>query len=206
MTQEEDYERAGLEVKIWIDKLLSRDEAKKLFERMENEVLKPIGQDAAVINDPARPWLQPSLAKLDKMSVADKLTALKIKKTDLLWKTMEMYLGNNNVVAALTDQNYLALLCLVKGGMLPPDPDLMGYWQETEVFRGAEGYQTLAVRMGAELKSTFKCTIEPITAVTEINLDKRCLLKWQNLRHRQAGLRASSTMSSWRSPRVFGRM
>ena len=181
VTQEEDYERAGLEVKIWIDKLLSRDEAKKLYERMEKEVLKPIGQDAALINDPARPWLQPGLAKLDTMSVADKLTALKIKKTDLLWKAMEMYLGHNNVVASLTDQSYLALLCLVKGGMLPPDPDLMGYWQATEVYRCADGCQTLAAKMAAELVAKSRCTIRRNTAVTDIDLAKRVTLKWQNV-------------------------
>ena len=181
VTQEEDYERAGLEVKIWIDKLLSRDEAKKLYERMEKEVLKPIGQDAALINDPARPWLQPGLAKLDTMSVADKLTALKIKKTDLLWKAMEMYLGHNNVVASLTNQNYLALLCLVKGGMLPPDPDLMGYWQATEVYRCADGCQTLAAKMAAELVAKSRCTIRRNTTVTDIDLAKRVTLKWQNV-------------------------
>ena len=181
VTREEDYERAGLQVKVWIDRLLSRDEAQKLYERMEKEVLKPFGQDATFINDPARPWLQPGLAKMDKMSVADKLTALKIKKTDILWKAMEVLLGNNNVSASLADQNYLALLCLVKGGMLPPDPELMGYWQSTETYRCADGNQTLAIKMAAELVATHKCKILLGTAVTDINLAKRITLKWQNI-------------------------
>lgn len=187
VTREEDYERAGLEVRTWIDKLLSRDDAKKLYERMENEVLKPFGQDASLINDPAQPWLQSTLAKLDKESVADQLRARNIKKTDLLWRAMEMLLSNNNVVASLADQNYLALLCLISGGKFGNKEPYMGYWRETEVFRCAAGSQALATNMAHELQSKYKCKIQRGTKVTDINLAKRVTLKWENIHGKKQG-------------------
>ena len=178
---EDHYSRAGLELKIRIDKLLSRDEMEKLYDRIE-EVLKLIGKDARLVKDPVRPWLQPDLQKMDKMSVADKLVELKIKKGSRLWKAMEVFLGNDHV-ASLDDQNYLALLCLVKAGQFVndrDDPDLMGYWRETEVFRCADGNQMLAIGMAKALEDSKRCRIRRNTIVIDLDIEKRVTLKWKS--------------------------
>ena len=66
-----------------------------------------------------------------------------------LWMAAELLLENNNV-APLDQLNLLGLLCLVKGGQTGTiaastvGGRCMGYWNELEIYRCADGYQTLA--------------------------------------------------------------
>ncbi len=146
------YAKAGLELKLRLDKPLSMAEIEKLEKDLRDKILKPIAKLARQIKYPSRPWDQKGLEKFDKMSVADALGVLKIRKNGRLWKAMEM-LVLNNYVAPLHELNFLGLLCLVKGGpFTPKDTDLMGYWDELEIFRCADGNQKLATKMAAEIR------------------------------------------------------
>lgn len=189
LTGEEHYEVLGLEMKHRIDgKDIKPDEGKQVTEKME-AIFKEIGQDARQIKNPAEPWSQPQLQKFDSMSVADKLDQLKAKlKIDkLTLREMEIFLGND-LVTPLAKINYLALLCLVKAGQFgsdKEDPDLLGFWQQTETFRCTDGNQALVRRMAAKLadpKEKFKFTLLPKTPVTEIKIDpvnpRPVALKW----------------------------
>src|SRR5262249_4292323 len=64
------YEKAGLNVRLALDKLLSREEIRQL-DGYIGRVLKLIAEKATAITDPSQPWLQPSLQVYDNMSVAD---------------------------------------------------------------------------------------------------------------------------------------
>jgi monoamine oxidase len=172
------YAREGLAIKVWLDKLLSEKELRKLEKDML-KILTEISKDARGINDASQPWLEPKLEKFDKMSVGDKLKILKIKKTDRLWKAMEQFLTNNNV-APLEELNYLGLLCLVKGGNLGPDhKGMMGYWDELEIFRCADGCQKLATKMAYEITKNPKGKIELNAEVTHIDVKETVALQWK---------------------------
>jgi monoamine oxidase len=150
-TEDEHYQVFEYEPKVFIDRLLSEVEAKKLYEDMD-AILKKFGVDAAKIKDPSQPWLDTSLAPFDKMTVADKLAQLKINKTDLVYRGIELLLSND-LVTPLDKINYLALLCLVKAGQFGnEDTELMGFWEQTEVFRCTNGCQELVLKMAAQLK------------------------------------------------------
>src|SRR5262245_20182152 len=150
------YTREGLELQVRFDRPLSVDELEKLYKQM-TIVFKQIGRFASRIEDPSQPWSDSRLATLDKMSVADVLTKrFKIKKDGQLWKALEMLIRNNNV-APLEEMNFLGLLCLVKGGQFgKKDKDLLGYWEELEIFRCADGCQRLAIEMAAEIRKKRK--------------------------------------------------
>jgi monoamine oxidase len=112
------YQRAGLNVKLTLDKPLSMAEIINLGKRIDEAVLRPIARLASKIQfDPSRPWLQEQALKEYDISVADALAKYyKVdKKTDgRLWKAIEFLLVNNEV-APLEEMNFLGLLCKVKG-------------------------------------------------------------------------------------------
>jgi monoamine oxidase len=177
------YERAGLDIKLTLDKKLPVDEIRKLDEQMEKRVLEPIARLAGQIRDPSQPWLEPWLDKYDKMSVADALVQLYgIKRDERLWKAIEFKLVNDEV-APLDRMNFLGLLCKVKAGQdvrFSSDDigdlkellkrRLMRYWNELEIFRCADGCQTLATRMADEIKAEYGAKLHRGMAVTHINL------------------------------------
>lgn len=172
------YARVGLHVRVELDKLLTWPEVVQVATDMRDKILIPFGSDAKKIIDPAAPWAQTihakQIADWDRMSVAARLTALGIAKGSRIWMAMELLLCNNNV-APLEKLNYLGMLCLVRGNRLvgQPDDDLLGYWTELEIFRCANGCQTIAERMAKSIAGT----IEPNALVTSIDLDQRSL-KW----------------------------
>ncbi|HKQ79439.1 MAG TPA: FAD-dependent oxidoreductase, partial [Blastocatellia bacterium] len=80
-------------------------------------------------------------------------------------------------VAPLDEMNFLGLLCKVRGGQgerfgagLPPIP--MGYWDELEIFRCADGCQQLATEMEAEVRRKPGCRIDLDTMVKVIDIKK----------------------------------
>jgi monoamine oxidase len=157
------YHQAGLDVKLTLDKPLSVPEFERLSKDMEKRILEPIALLAKGIHDPSRPWKQRKLlAKFDAMSVQDALPKFcriakrtKGNKDERLWKMIEFKLVNDEV-SPLGDMNFLGLLCKVRGGQgkrfgagLPPIR--MGYWDELEIFRCADGCQQLAKAMSTEV-------------------------------------------------------
>jgi len=190
-TGEGHYKLLKLKVKLRFDgsagKDLSDTEAQTLEEGMR-AAFKEIGKDAKMINDASRPWKQPDLEKFDKVSVQEKLGTLKLTK--LVYRGIQMQL-ENNMVSSIESINYLALLCLVRAGRFgseKDDPNYLGFWQQTEAFRCADGCQTLVKKMVERLtdpKSKYKFTLLTNTHVRKIETDsatapKQVKLEWKS--------------------------
>jgi monoamine oxidase len=179
------YQRAGLDVKLTLDKPLSMAEINELEKAMEDRVLRPIALMAkALIRDPSQPWLQDILRKFDGLTVQEALPKFcKIakrttgNKDERLWKMLEFKLVNDEV-APLDKMNFLGLLCKVKAGQgerLGTDKsNLMGYWNELEIFRCADGCQQLARALErAEIQDKTGRQTYLNTAVTAIDIMKQ---------------------------------
>ena len=175
------YRGQGLKVQLTLDKALSMEEIRALDEETVDRVLLPIAKLASKIRHPSRPWDEPDPALLkqlkafDAMSVADALIGLGVKRDSRLWQSLQLLLVNDNV-KPLEQLNYLGLLCLVRGGQfdtINKKDALMGYWNELEIYRCAEGCQTLAFRMATDIQSRkYRCEVVLRRAVTQIDLDK----------------------------------
>jgi monoamine oxidase len=191
------YEREGLNVQLILHKRLSRAEFKDFTTQMDDRVLTPLAGLATLIDDPSRPWKQKSLkwvnkdwpmTTLDNMSVQEALPKFcqiserqKNPADEPLWQMLEFKLVNDEV-APLDEMNFLGLLCKVRGGQgerFSPDPPpleglLLGYWDELEIFRCADGCQALATKIAEKIKTKKygpePATVRRLVAVTHINL------------------------------------
>jgi monoamine oxidase len=174
------HAKTGLESRLTLDRPLTLREQIAVAEELTRWVLHPIGQWAKRINDPMRPWLQPSLKKFDSLSVADFLEGtLKITRGSRLWLAMELLLVNDDV-APLDELNLLGLMCLVKGGQFgAADKALMGYWTELEVFRSSEGCQSLALALAHEFETKLQGRLRRRRIVVAIDLTHRPLITSQ---------------------------
>jgi monoamine oxidase len=178
------YWRACLNVKLTLDEPLTTKQIDDLWKEAETRVLKPIARLASQIRDPSQPWLEPGLKNYDGTSVAYALEHYyKVKPTERLWKAMEFLLVNNEV-APLDRMNFLGLLCKVKAGQgarcsavdTGPGERLMGYWNELEIFRSADGCQELANKLAEEIRTKhgkYGSKVLLSTAVTHIGLSKQ---------------------------------
>jgi monoamine oxidase len=176
------YDGQRLNVKMTLDKPLSMAEIAALDKDMEARVLRPIAKLASNIINPERPWNEAWLKPYDGMSVADQLQkpvsgkgygqGYGVDKKERLWQALELLLVNNNV-ARLEDLNFLGLLCLVRGGQFDPIGDpLMGYWDELEIYRCADGCQTLAIKLAEDIEKRYGGKVHRRRAVTHIDLSK----------------------------------
>jgi monoamine oxidase len=191
------YEQECLDVRLRLDKdkFVSMKDFWALTKSMDERVLMPLSDLAKKeIGDPSRPWLQSSLQKYDNMSVAhvfenfDKVLNdpqyPPIPPNGLLWKMLEFKLVNDEV-APLDKMNFLGLLCKVRAGQgkrCVEDNHTAscikdGYWEELEIFRCADGCQTLAKKI-AEKIQTKQCGPEPAkvfrnVAITRIELSSK---------------------------------
>jgi monoamine oxidase len=180
------YERAGLDVQLILQNRLSRGEFKKLTNEMYTRVLTPLSLMAArEIKHQDQPWLQSELQKYDNMSVQEALPKFcqisernKNPADEPLWQMLEFKLVNDEV-ARLDEMNFLGLLCKIRGGqgerMNPDLPRLTdGYWDELEIFRCAEGCQTLATELAKKIETKKygpePATVRRLVAVTHINI------------------------------------
>lgn len=168
------YAGQQLDAQLVLDKKLTRGEIVDLEKDKRVRVLLPLARLASRITDPSRPWLQPALQRFDTMSVAQGLLSLRVTRGSRLWLAMQHLLENNNV-APLDQLNLLGLLCLLKGGQtgtIARDRDgrLLGYWNELEIYRCADGCQTLARKIAAEIagRATGRLTVK--RAVTKIKI------------------------------------
>jgi monoamine oxidase len=175
------HDKAGLQARLELDRLLTLDEQLALVEEMKRRVFVPLGKLASKIIDPAQPWLQPALKAFDAISVAAFLKGLGIAAGSRLHLAIKHLLVNNNV-APLEQLNLLGLMCLVKGGQFGPhDTQLMGYWEELEIFRAAEGCQALARAMAHEFATAWRGRFMMRSVVTRIDLSKRPDITWNEL-------------------------
>ncbi len=182
------YEREGLDVQLILHKRLSRAEFKDLTKQMYSRVLTLLSMKAgAEIKHQAQPWLQNELRKYDNMSVQEALPKFcqisertKNPADEPLWQMLEFKLVNDEV-APLDEMNFLGLLCKVRGGQgerFSPDlPSLAdGYWDELEIFRCADGCQTLATKLAEKIQTKKygpePATVRRLTAVTHIHLSR----------------------------------
>lgn len=191
------YDREGLKLKLVLNGVeLSNAAFFDLAGKMDR-VLEDIAKFAERLNfDPAMPWLNTSLATYDSETVENALQQrFGVRKTELrpdgsqqvtaLWRMIE-HLMVNDEVAQLNDMNFLGLLCKVKAGqgrrlgrpLGNSEEDRrtrrMGYWEELEIFRCAEGCGTMAEKMAADLKAGVKgkakVRINLLSPVTQIHL------------------------------------
>jgi len=175
------YRGQQLAPRVILDRLLTEDEAHALAQAMCTRVLEPMARFAQATIPAGKevaPWTVPALATYDRQSVADALqNQFKVGKNEQLWRALELFLVNNNV-AKLEDMNYLALLCLVRGGQTESrggkpvtigDP-LMGYWDELEIYRCADGCQQLALAIAAEVHARRGCRVLRNVGVRRIDL------------------------------------
>jgi monoamine oxidase len=170
--------KTGLQARVELDRRLTLDEQLALADDMKRQVFVPLGKLASKIIDPAQPWLQPALKTFDSISVAAFLKGLGIATGSRLHLAMRHLLVNNNV-APLEQLNLLGLMCLVKGGQFgPQDGQLMGYWEELEIFRAAEGCQALARAMAHEFATLWRGRFKMRCAVTKIDLAQRPDISW----------------------------
>jgi monoamine oxidase len=176
---DESYWLEGLNSKLTLDAPLSNQEVEDLWDDADKRVLRPMAQLASQIQHESQPWSNPTLKQYDNMSVAEALTNLYgVKRGERLWKAM-VFLLVNNEVAPLEEMNFLGLLCKVKGGQgerfgtkKTKQPNLMGYWEDLEIFRCADGCQKLATEMAKEIQTLYKAKILLKTAVIHINIQK----------------------------------
>ena len=190
------YEREGLDVQVSLDerpdKRLSRAKFKELSDKMYRILMKLSDTAEEDIDYPDRPWeaKSPKLEKLkeyDSWSVEyalPRLNQISWRGTnaddDLLWRMLDFKLVNDEV-APLKEMNFLGLLCKVRGGqreLLSPELGCLkdGYWDELEIFRCADGCQTLAKKIEEKIKTKqygpVPATVRRPVAVRYISLSK----------------------------------
>ena len=171
-TDDEAAHQMQLSSRVLIDgAFLTQKELLALTKKMHDDVLLPIARHARIVADPAAPWKQALLKPWDKVMLGTMLRKrFGIKPGSALWRLLELLLVNDNV-APLDELNYLALLCQVRAGHSGrSDHELMGYWEDLENFRCADGSQTIARRMSEDLVRKPLCALHMRTAVTAIDL------------------------------------
>jgi monoamine oxidase len=151
------YDGQQLAVRLTLDRTLSNTEIRAIEKQRRDEVFLPIAEQARAVIDAVRPWSKDNAAvwHFDRVSVADALTGLGVPPGSRLWRATEQMLEHNNV-ARLEQMNYLGLLCLVRGGQdgtIARDQEgrLLGYWEELEIYRCANGAQRLALAIADEV-------------------------------------------------------
>jgi monoamine oxidase len=155
----------------WLDQptflrgqMLSRDEAKQLYDQMDG-VFAKISADASYIANPYRPWENGNAAQWDATPVANKLKEFGVPDGGLLWDALKVHLENDQTVA-VEQQSYLGLTAVVRGGQLGDDTH--AYWTMSEVFRCEQGNQALARKLRDIIDATPGCAVRlnaPVTAI-----------------------------------------
>lgn len=137
----------------------------KALERSVSKVLHRISQDAALVQNPERPWEETTTIQAwDHISLADKLREWRVGKET--WRVIERELENNNA-APIDQQSYLSVLCQVKGYAGNMNCD--SFWDEVEVFRCAQGNQTLCDCLCTALDVKYQESVQAITSLSQAN-------------------------------------
>lgn len=150
ISKEEDYEKAGLQVRLRLQNTDLTDAQKKQVYLDLEPIIDAIGNDARTI-DPAQPWRSANADAWDRMPVSQRLDQLFGQSSSLARQVFEFVLGNDNC-ASPAQQSYLGLLTLVSAGRMGNDTEGMrGYWHYTETHRCWGGNQQLATKLGESL-------------------------------------------------------
>jgi monoamine oxidase len=142
----------GTDEQLMFDgKVLSEDEAEKLFEEMDKAV-ETLNEPAEQI-DVEQPWNTTGAKAMDGMSMADWLASLQI--SPLAKKGIRAWFEGDEATA-LERQSYLAHLAMIKGGGVEK------YWTDSETCRCAQGNQALATRLAAKLNVRLNTEVKAI--------------------------------------------
>jgi monoamine oxidase len=150
LTTSEDYERAGLQVRLRMGGHdFTEAERKQLYVDLQ-WLIDVIGQDAMDV-DPLEPWMSPKASILDGKTVSERLDELFGATSSTTRDVFEFIVENDNC-APSWQQNYLGLLALVSAGRMGDDTvGLRGYWEYTETHRCAGGNHQLAAQLATGL-------------------------------------------------------
>lgn len=121
---------------------LSNEQVESLYIEMDAAygLLTDMSRDI----DPDRPWMHAEAERLDRMSLADWMAGLTV--SSLTRRAIEAELVNDNGMP-LHRQSLLGMLTTIRGG------GLEAYWTESEVYRCADGNQSLATSLAGEITS-----------------------------------------------------
>ncbi|MGQ0614209.1 MAG: flavin monoamine oxidase family protein [Planctomycetaceae bacterium] len=133
---------------------LTPEESSRLWEELDG-ALRAMNGDAEAV-DATSPWLSPGAAALDARSVAGWLAGQPLGATSRA--ALAALLSSDNGVP-VARQSYLAQLAQIKGGGIDR------YWDESEVYRCAEGNQELALRLAASVGAERILLGTPVTSI-----------------------------------------
>ena len=103
------------------------------------------------------PWNTPDAERFDKMSLADRIAAMKTSDRTKHALSTEFLM---DMACAPAKMNYLALMCVIKAH------GVSKYWTETETYRCADGSQVLASRLAAGMKNGHVHLDCPVTRIS----------------------------------------
>ncbi len=171
ITDDADYEKAGLTVRIRFASHDLTPAEKATLKKNLKPLLTTIGREARPINQ-SEPWQPPATAKLDAKSVGARVNEL----LTALGPTFERQwfsftLGNDNC-ADVAKQSYLGLLGAVSAHRMGSDDrGMLGYWMSTETHRCAAGNQALAAAIDKSLPD-----VRVNTAVTAVEIQRMLIV------------------------------
>lgn len=161
ITSEDNFLAAGLNQPLYINgSNIRRSVQKEIFDKME-KIYEKINEDAEQV-DAYEPWTHPKAQEWDSISVAHQLDEW-CANDSLLRDALEVDLSNNQA-APTTEQSYLGLLAVVKGG------GVADYWTLTEIFRCENGNQSLAQKFVEEIKKQEGCSVNTDQAAIKIDI------------------------------------
>jgi monoamine oxidase len=140
ISDDENYASMGLRAPLLVGG--RSPQSKRVFEELDR-ALAALNRDARGV-DPHRPWAARRARELDAMSVADWIDTL--RPTKLCRAVLRFQLENMQAIA-VEQQSYLGLLAPVSTGLQTlddPHTEPSTYWVDSEVFRCADGNQSLA--------------------------------------------------------------
>jgi monoamine oxidase len=136
---------------------LAEKENEQLWEDLDAGFGK-MNADAAKVPDADQAWKTPNAEALDKRSLASWIAGLDV--SPLCKQAMDAQMSGDNGVRSEW-QSYLGNLAMVKGGGLEK------FWSDSEVYRCAQGNQTLALRL---LEGVGKTRVRLQTIVKRVDL------------------------------------
>jgi monoamine oxidase len=166
ITDDSDYEKAGLTVRIRFGSHdLTPAEKRKLKGNLK-PILTTIGREARPIHQ-SEPWRPPATPALDAKTVATRLNELLVVAPSFERAWFDFTLGNDNC-ADVAKQSYLGLLGAVSAHRMgSDDKGMLGYWMSTETHRCAAGNQALATAIAKSLPD-----VRLSTVVTDVEIER----------------------------------
>ncbi|MGW7363423.1 FAD-dependent oxidoreductase [Streptomyces sp. NPDC054841] len=161
VTTKDEYKRKGLKVRLRFGMTDLTDAEQKQIESDLKPVLRRIGAEARAV-DALRPWTSKNAAKLDAISLEDRLNDPDMfGQASSLARHYFEFITENDQCVALNKQSYLGYLAAVKAHSMAGD--MLAYWNRTETDRCEGGNDQLATALARTLKDVRLNS--PVTAV-----------------------------------------